>query len=150
MGRDGAEGASAETAAMDVDRELDHLVGGDALALILGVGQSRVWQVERGVKFLGGHRRVGGIDDDDPFAHLLQQTLGMHHVRLFLDVAEVLGLCPLVAQTLLMGVQHDVVAHDAARNIFLSCEEYRLRQVFQILFCSLLQITARSNVITIA
>ena len=102
---------------MDVDRELDHLVGGDALALILGVGQSRVWQVERGVKFLGGHRRVGGIDDDDPFAHLLQQTLGMHHVRLFLDVAEVLGLCPLVAQTLLMGMQQDIGRFDGSKAV---------------------------------
>ena len=42
MGGDGTEGTSAETSAMDVDRVFDHVVGGDALALVLGMGQARV------------------------------------------------------------------------------------------------------------
>ena len=64
MGGDGAEGTAAETAAMDVDGVLDHVVGGDALALVLGMGLSRVRQVERGVDLLSGHRRVRRVDDD--------------------------------------------------------------------------------------
>lgn len=42
MGGDGAECTSAEASAVDVDRVLDHVVGGDALALVLGMGQARV------------------------------------------------------------------------------------------------------------
>ena len=46
VGGDGAEGATAETSAVDVDGVLDHVVGGDALALVFGVGQACVGQVE--------------------------------------------------------------------------------------------------------
>lgn len=46
MGRDGAEGTAAEASAVNVDRVLNHVVGGNALALVLGVWQSGVWQVE--------------------------------------------------------------------------------------------------------
>ncbi len=38
----------------------------------------------------------------------MEQPLGMHHVRLFLDEAEVFGLLTLVAQTLLMTMQYDI------------------------------------------
>ena len=40
--RDGAEGTAAKTSAMDVDRELNHVESGDALALILRVRQSGI------------------------------------------------------------------------------------------------------------
>ena len=109
MGRDGAEGAATETAAMDVDAVLNHVVGRNALALVLRVRLTRVRQVERGIKLFGGHRRVGWIDHDVLITRFLQQSLGMHHVRLFLNVTEVLGLCSLVVQTFLMRVQHNVV-----------------------------------------
>ena len=109
MGGDGAEGASAETAAMDVDAELNHVVGGNALTLVLGVRLTGVGQVERGIELLGSHRRVGGIDDNVAVGNTLKDALGVHHVRLLLDVTEVLSLCPLVAQTLFVAVQHDVV-----------------------------------------
>ena len=36
MGGDGAEGTASETATMDVDGELDHVVGRNALAFVLG------------------------------------------------------------------------------------------------------------------
>ena len=38
----------------------------------------------------------------------MEQTLGVHHVRLFLDIAEVLGLRAFVAQALFVGMQHDI------------------------------------------
>lgn len=38
VGGDGAEGAAAEAATMDVDAKLDHLEGGDGLALYFGWG----------------------------------------------------------------------------------------------------------------
>ena len=104
---------------MDVHRVLDHVVGGDALALVFRMGLAGVGQVERGVELLGGHRRVGGIDDSVSSADALDQAMGVHHVRLFLDVPEVLGLSALVLQTFLVGVEHDVVGTDAAGDVFL-------------------------------
>ena len=113
MGGDGAEGAAAEAASVDVDRELDHVVGGDALAPVLGVGLARVGQVEGGVELLGGHRGIGRVDYHSRGTGAafegLYESLGVHHVRLLLDVAEVLGLCPFVAQTLFVAVEDDVV-----------------------------------------
>ena len=92
MGRDGAEGTAAETAAMDVDAVLDHVVGGDALALVFGMGLTCVRQVEGGVELFGSHRGIGRIYHRITPIDTLQQALGMHHVRLLLDMAEVLGL----------------------------------------------------------
>ena len=73
MGGDGAESTTAETAAMDIYAELDHLVGGNALALIFNMRYARVRQVERGVNLLGSHRRIGWVDDD---AGTRQRTIG--------------------------------------------------------------------------
>ena len=126
---DGAEGTSAKASAVDVDGELDHVEGGYALAFVFGVGLARVGQVEGGVNLGGGHRGVGGIDYYVVFtifdfrfsifdfrltiydfcAYLLQDAVGVHHVGLLLDVAEVLGLGALVAEALLVAVEDDVV-----------------------------------------
>ena len=108
VGGDGAEGAAAKAAAVDVDAVAYHLVGGNALALIFYMRYARVGQVVRGVQLLGGHGGVGRIDDGPLVAHLLYEALGVEHVGLFLDVAEVLGLRALVAKALLVAVQHDV------------------------------------------
>ena len=64
MGGDGAEGTAAKASAVDVDGVLDHIVGGDALALVLGMGLAGVGQVEGGVEFLCGHRGIWRVDDD--------------------------------------------------------------------------------------
>ena len=63
MGGDGAEGASAETASMEVDGEFYHLVGGYALTLVFGVRHALVGEVERGIDLLSGHGRIRGVDD---------------------------------------------------------------------------------------
>ena len=125
MGRDGAEGAAAKASAMDVDAVLDHVVGGYALPLVFQMRLAGVRQVERGIELLSSHRRVGWIDDDSPVADLLEQSAGMHHVRLLFDVAEVLGLGTLVAQTLFMAVEYDV----GVRGLDVLCEIDRLGQV---------------------
>ena len=52
---------------------------------------------------------VNGLDD----------ALGSIFIGLFLDVAKVLCLGFLVAESLLVTVQEDVVRTDAARNVFL-------------------------------
>ena len=140
VGGDGAEGTAAKAATMDVDGELDHLEGRDALALVLGVWLARVGQVEGGVEFLGGHRRVGGIDDDETPVDTLQQTTGMYHVRLLFDVAVVLGLGTFVFQAFFVAVQHDIVLADAAGDVFLAGEIDGLRYVADVLdACSLFQ-----------
>ena len=46
VGGDGAEGATSETATVEADGELDHLVGGDAFAFVFGMGQTGVGEVE--------------------------------------------------------------------------------------------------------
>ena len=57
----------------------------------------------------------------------MQQPLGVHHVRLLLDVAEILGLGALVAQTLLVAVQDNIILADAAGDVFLPGEVDGLR-----------------------
>ena len=99
---------------MNVHRELNHLVGRYGLAAILGVGESRVGEVEGRIELGGRHRGVGRIHHDILLADALQQSVGMHHVRLLFDVSEVFGLRPLVAQTFFVAVQHDVVVGDVA------------------------------------
>ena len=64
MGRNGAEGTASETAPMDIDTELNHVVGGNALVLIFQMGYAGIGQVEGGVEFLGGHRWIGWVDND--------------------------------------------------------------------------------------
>ncbi len=124
--RDGAEGTTAEAAAMQGDGVAYHLVGGDALAAILGMGQARVGQVVDAVQLLGGGRRAGRVDHHRAPLHRLQQARGGILVALLLDVAEVLGLPPLVAQAVLVGVEHDVVRPGLHRS---PRQEGRLRQV---------------------
>ena len=80
MGRYGAERTSAEASPVHVDRELDHLVGWDGLALVFGVGQTGVGQVERGIHLLGGHGRVGRIGYGILSVYGLEQTAGVHLV----------------------------------------------------------------------
>ena len=94
---------------MDVHAVLDHVVGRDALAFVLGVRLTRVGKVEGRVELFGGHRRIGRVNDHIATANGLEQTLGVHHVRLLLDMTEVLGLGAFVAQTLLVAVKHNVV-----------------------------------------
>ena len=117
MGGDGAEGASAEASAVEAHGELDHLVGWDALALVLGVGQTRVGQVEGAVELVLSEWLVGGIDHGEKGLGLLYDGPRLIFVRFLLDVAEVLGLGTLVAETFLVAVEHDVVGTDAAGNL---------------------------------
>ena len=53
---------------MDVHGELDHVEGRDALALVLGMRQAGVGQVEGGINFIGGHGRLRRVDDDEAIA----------------------------------------------------------------------------------
>ena len=72
MGRDRAEGAASEAAAVDVYRELDHLPGRDIpLAAVAGMRRPFVGQVERVVELFGREGRVGGCHDHEPIARRL-------------------------------------------------------------------------------
>ena len=53
----------------------------------------------------------------------------MHHVRLFFDVAEVLGLGAFIAETFLVAVEHDIVLADAAGDVLFPGDIDRLRNV---------------------
>ena len=80
MRRNGAESAATEATSVNVDRELNHVVGGYSLATIFRVRQSGVRQVERGVKLFGGHRWAWRVDHNELVAHLLQDALSVQFV----------------------------------------------------------------------
>ena len=106
MGRNGAERAPAETAAMDVDGVLYHLVGGDGAALlVLGMWQAGVREVERGINLLGGHGRLGWVDNDETVAVTLDEGGAGYLVALLLDDVVVLGLGALAFEAFLEGVE---------------------------------------------
>ena len=92
MGGDGAEGTATEAPTMDVHGVTDHVVGGDALAFVFRMRLTGVGQVVGSIDLLSGHRGIGRIDHDEASIDLLQQALGMHHIRLLLDVSEILCL----------------------------------------------------------
>ena len=129
MRTDCAESATAEASAVQIDRELNHLVSRYALALVLGMWQTGIRQVERAVEFVRGHRRIRRIDNGILVVYSLQQTLCVHLVRLLFDVPEIVCLRLLVAQTLLVAVQHDVVVANAVGYLLLTAEVNGLRNV---------------------
>ena len=49
---------------MDIHAVFDHVVGGDPLALVFWMWLTGIGQIKGGIKLLGGHGRVGGIDDN--------------------------------------------------------------------------------------
>ena len=126
MGRDGAEGAAAKTSTMEIDRELNHLVRGNALILILGMGQSGIRKVKRAVNLLGRHGRVRRIDYNIAVAQLLQDALRMELVTLLLNVAEIGSIVRTVLQAVFVRIQLDVVCLNASRNVLLALQADRL------------------------
>lgn len=131
MGGDRTEGTASETASMDIHRVLDHIVSRYPLALVFWMGLSGIGQVEGGIKLGSRHRGIGWVDDDIAPIYTLQQTGGMHHVRLFLNIAEILGLLTFVLQALLMRMQHDIVLRDTTGDVFLLCKIDSLRDGFE-------------------
>ena len=114
---------------MDVNREFYHFVCRNTFVLIFWMRHACVWKVERRVQFLGGHGRERRVYNSVEFAYRLQQTVGMHHVRLLLDVSEILCLCLLAVETLLVAVQYYVNVGNASRYVFLPAEIHCLRNV---------------------
>ena len=80
--------------------------------------QTGVGEVEGSIELIGCHGWIGRIDHRIYPIHLLQQALRMVFVRLLFNMSVVLGLRSLVTQTLLMGVQHDIVVGDSSGNVF--------------------------------
>ena len=51
---------------MDVDGVLDHLKGWHGASfLVFRMRCAQIREIETVVEFVGGHRRLGGIDDDE-------------------------------------------------------------------------------------
>ena len=103
MGRDGTERATTETAAMKVDRELDHFVGWDLFFAILGMRQASIGKVIGGVDLHFAHRREGWIYHEYLSPHFLKDTGRMETVRLFLYHPEVASLVDLLLQAFFVG-----------------------------------------------
>lgn len=116
MGRDGAESASSEASSMDVDGVFDHLIRRNPLVFVFRMRLARVGQIKRGIQFFGCHGRIGRIDNSIFVADGLNEALGVHHVRLFFDVPEILGLFPLVSKTVFVAMEHDIMIADAIDN----------------------------------
>ncbi len=110
MGGNGAESTSAETAPVNVDRKLYHVVGRDALVLVLGMRQSCIGKVEGTVQFFCGHRRIGRINHYRLSPCVLQDACSLPLVALLLYAAEIGRLFPLVFQASLVCKKADVCA----------------------------------------
>ena len=75
----------------------------------------------------------------------------MHLVGLFFDMPEILSLCFLALQALLVRVEHDVVVADASRDVFLLAEIDRLWDVMDVLdVASLFELVAELNRVLLA
>ena len=127
VGGNRTERTTAETAAVDVDGELNHLVSRNGLALVLRMRQTGVWQVEGSIQFLGRHGREWRVDHHHLVIDSLYHALGMHLVGFLLQVSHVLCLPLLVVKALLMAVEDDVIVLVTARNLTLLTEEDGLR-----------------------
>ena len=107
VGGDGAESTTAEAATVETDRELDHLVGGDAFASVLGVGQTGVGEVEGSVELALREGLVGWVDDHPMVGYLLEDAACVVFVGFFFDVAEVLGLLAFVLKAGFVAVKDE-------------------------------------------
>ena len=126
VGADGAEGAASEAAPMHVDAELDHVIGGDALAVVLGMRQAGVGEVKAVVQLFLREWGEGGIDYD-PFAlGLLKQALGVQFIAFLLNMTEILGVQTEVGKAVLIAVQYDVVLTESAGYLMLFVYGYGL------------------------
>ncbi|OPZ04010.1 MAG: hypothetical protein BWZ09_02087 [Alphaproteobacteria bacterium ADurb.BinA305] len=96
---DRAEGAAAEAAAHDVDREADHLEGGDARLAVGRMGPALVGQVVDAVHLGRGERDRRRVDPHVALAVALHQRARVAGVRFHVEGAR--GV----------RVQHRVVAH---------------------------------------
>ena len=117
---------------MDVHRELNHVVSRNSLTLVLWVRLTSIWQVERCIQLLRSHRRVGWIYHHVTPVNTLQQSLCVHHVRLLLNILEVLSLSLLVLHALLVRVQHYVVFVYTPWYFLFASQINRLRQIANI------------------
>ena len=134
MSTDGAECATAKTSTMQIHRELNHLVSRNALALVFWMRQTRIRQVERAVEFIGSHRRIHRIHHCILAIDTLNQTLGLHSVRLLLDMTKVFSLSLFVAQTLLMTMKHNIIGGYTTKNAFLSTKIHSLWNVLYLVY----------------
>ena len=109
VGRDGAERATAKTAAMHTYRPLDHVVRRNAFVLVFGVRRVLIRQIEHGIQLFGRHRRIGRIDHHVLFPHRLYQRGLMDLVGLNLHQAEVLSMFAFVAYGFFVRSQMDCI-----------------------------------------
>ena len=96
MGGDGTESTTAETPAMHAHRPFNHVVGRDALVLVLGMRRVGERQVVDGIELLSCHGRVRGVDHDVAVANRLDERRLMNLIGLYLHEAEVLRMLALV------------------------------------------------------
>ena len=106
MRRNRAEIAASEASAMSIDGILDHIVGRNPLALVARMRHLRERQVPERIHILLIRRRIRRIDLHITVSGTFQQGIGVHHVRMNLDVMEVLCKCPLVPLALFEGVKN--------------------------------------------
>ena len=93
---------------MQVDGELYHVVCRNTFSLVFGMGQARVWQVERTVEFSFRQRGIGRIDYYRQLAALLQDAGCCIFVAFLLDMTEVGSFFLFIFQTFFMGKEGDI------------------------------------------
>ena len=85
--------------------------------------QPCVGKVEGSIQLLARQGRVHRVLHDIDVAYFLKHALSVHAVALLFYMAEVLGMRFLVAQTFLIGVEHDVILLDATRDVRFTADE---------------------------
>ena len=105
VGGDSAEIAASETASVRGDRELDHIVGRYAVALVARMRQLGVRQVPERVHFLLSCRRIGRIHLHVAVADRLHQHRRVQHICSSLYYIEILRKGLFVLQAALVGVE---------------------------------------------
>lgn len=131
MGRNRTETAPSETAPVQVDRELDHLVCRDvAFAVVTRMRQPGVGQCEAAVQFLLRQFGVGRVDDYETALRLFDERAGFHAVRLGFDAPEVFAEGALVFQASLERVEPQRLVAQRV-GIFPVGHESDLRQLLE-------------------
>ena len=111
---------------MDVDRELDHLVGRYCFAPIFGMWQPGVREVESGIEFFCRKCGVGRIHHGILPIDRLKKPLSMDFIRFLFDMAIVFCFRFFIVQALFVRMKHNVISSYTARNVFLAAKKYGL------------------------
>ena len=106
MGGYGTEITTAEAPPVRIDREFNHIVGRDSLALVAGMRQFCIGHIPEGIHFFLSCRRVWRVNLYVTIATGLYNRLGLKHIGLGFYLVEVLGKGLFALEALLVRMKN--------------------------------------------